>query len=100
MEPSPEDNTRAESEPKGYARLASLMGAHPSVAIFQRFENLNYLTLLHLQAELKTLEVELEERAKFDAESLGEENIYDRHWESLSEPRAGDDSDPSQWQIL
>lgn len=44
----------------GYAKVARLMVKHPEVATFQRFEYLNTLNILYLQAELVELEKELE----------------------------------------
>jgi hypothetical protein len=49
--------------PAGYAQLASLMGAHPEVAVFRRFGALNAQNLLYLQAELTHLELELRSTA-------------------------------------
>ncbi|TEA19946.1 hypothetical protein C8034_v004271 [Colletotrichum sidae] len=46
-------------QPRGYARLANLMAKEKDVAIFRRFDNLNLLSLLSLQAEIVQLEVEL-----------------------------------------
>jgi len=48
-------------EPKGYHRLAALLGAHPDLAIFRRFMALNAYNLLSLQAELSQLESELKD---------------------------------------
>ena len=47
-------------KPRGYPKLASLMGHHPETAIFRRFDHLNMLNLLSLQAELTNLEVHLQ----------------------------------------
>lgn len=46
------------SEPRGYHRLADLMGQYPETAIFRRFGDLNMLNILSLQAELIDLRVE------------------------------------------
>ena len=48
-------------KPRGYPKLASLMGYHPETAIFRRFDHLNMLNLLSLQAELTHLEVRLQD---------------------------------------
>ena len=42
--------------PRGYPKLANLMGSYPESAIFRRFGRLNALTLLSYQAELVDLE--------------------------------------------
>jgi hypothetical protein len=44
---------------EGYAKLASLMGAYPEVAIVRRFAALNAQNILYLQAELVNLESRL-----------------------------------------
>ncbi|KAH4938423.1 hypothetical protein HBI79_053650 [Parastagonospora nodorum] len=43
-------------KPKGYNKLASLMGPNSEVAIFHRFGSLNMFSLLSMQAELTELE--------------------------------------------
>ncbi len=43
---------------RGYPRLAALMGKEKDVAIFRRFDDLNMLCLLSLQAEIVQLETE------------------------------------------
>ena len=70
----------------GYAKLASLMGAHPEVAIFRRFGSLNTQNLLYLQAELTGLESELRCVEQEDLESGDlDRSIYGRDWQTLSE---------------
>jgi hypothetical protein len=54
---------------QGYTKLASLLGAHPDLAIYRRFGKLNAKNLLYLQAELVSLEERLEECVKKDQES-------------------------------
>ena len=46
-------------EPEGYPRLASLMSDEQDVAIFRRFDELNLLSLLALQADIIDLEKDL-----------------------------------------
>lgn len=53
----------------GYARLASLMTKHKEVAVFQRFDFLNTLDLLYMQAELVHLEREIRESMQRDVEA-------------------------------
>jgi len=43
---------------RGYPRLADLMGKEKDIAIFRRFDDLNILSLLSLQAEIVQLEKE------------------------------------------
>lgn len=59
----------ADREPRGYHRLAELMGQYPEVAIFRRFGPLNMLNLLSLQAELIDLQVEFRDIWAEDEES-------------------------------
>lgn len=44
--------------PRGYHRLADLMGQYTEAAIFRRFSSANILNLLSLQSELIDLQVE------------------------------------------
>lgn len=53
----------------GYAKLATLMGAYPEVAIIRRFSALNAQSILYLQAELVYLESRLRRYEKEDRES-------------------------------
>lgn len=82
---------------EGYAKIASLMGAHPEFAIFRRFRALNMQNMLYLQAEITHLESELR---RVSYEDLGhpkrQNHPYD--WWSLSQ--ASDDSDQSQWELI
>jgi hypothetical protein len=43
----------------GYPKLAKLMSAKPSTAIFRRFSTLSVLNVLRMQAELQDLEYQL-----------------------------------------
>ena len=53
----------------GYEKVAGLMTKHSEVATFQRFDFLNTLNILYLQAELVHLEKDLRESMKEDLES-------------------------------
>ena len=53
-------------KPRGYHKLASLMGPNPDVAIFRRFGALNMLNLMSLQVELVDLEAQLSDIARED----------------------------------
>ncbi|KAK4455312.1 hypothetical protein QBC34DRAFT_432663 [Podospora aff. communis PSN243] len=90
--------------PEGYARLASLMSAHPETAVLRRFGYLNRLNLLYLQAELVNLENALSEAARKDARSGHiERAVYARDWQSLSESlnaTKDDADDPTQWKTM
>ncbi|RDL38895.1 uncharacterized protein BP5553_03235 [Venustampulla echinocandica] len=55
----------------GYEKLARLMSKHGEVAAFQRFDYLNNLNILYLQAELVHLEEELQESMKADLKAPG-----------------------------
>jgi hypothetical protein len=51
----------------GYSKLASLMGAHPELAIFRRFGTLNAQNLLYLQAELIYFENKMRKCVEVDS---------------------------------
>jgi hypothetical protein len=53
----------------GYEKLAGLMTKHSEVATFQRFDFLNTLNILYLQAELVHLEKDLKDSMREDLES-------------------------------
>ena len=64
-------------EPKGYHRLASLMSNDKDVAIFHRFDDLNILSLLALQAEIIDLEKDLRRECRIeDMMSNGPDPVY------------------------
>ena len=84
----------------GYARLASLMGTYPEVAIFRRFGALNVQNLLYLQAEITILENELRRTENADLESADQDRaIYGRDWQTLSDSIDGS-GDGSQWRTF
>lgn len=53
----------------GYAKIAELMTRHSELATFQRFDFLNTMNVMFLQAELVHLETELRDSMKEDLES-------------------------------
>lgn len=89
---------------EGYAKLASLMGPHPEVAILRRFGALNAQNLLYLQAELVALEDDLRAIAAEDSASDDPDRaIYSRDWYTLSKSksRTADGEDAGrQWQTV
>ena len=89
---------------EGYAKLASLMGSHPEVAILRRFATLNAQNLLYLQAELVALENDLQSIAAEDCASGDpHRTIYSRDWYTLSQSEnrtAGDKRAGKQWQTV
>ncbi len=90
---------------EGYPKIASLMGAHPEVAIFRRFGALNAQNLLYLQAELVALEKDLRTCAAEDWASKDTDRVfYCRDWYSLSSSWDNESSDSEvtgrQWQIM
>jgi hypothetical protein len=56
----------------GYEKLAGFMAKHAEIATFQRFDFLNTLNILYLQAELVHMEGELRDSMKADLESGNE----------------------------
>ncbi|KAL8742250.1 MAG: hypothetical protein Q9190_005241 [Brigantiaea leucoxantha] len=53
-------------QPKGYPKVASLMSKEKDVAVFRRFDDLNFLNLLALQAEIIDLEKDLRRECRLD----------------------------------
>lgn len=82
---------------EGYAKLASLMGAYPEVAILRRFGALGIQNLLYLQAELVKLEDEFRQCAR-DNETSGniERTDFAKDWLSLASYDGGNER---QWAI-
>ncbi|KAF4343572.1 hypothetical protein FBEOM_2481 [Fusarium beomiforme] len=64
-------------QPTGYARLARFMAKDKKEAIFRRFEDLNFLSLLSLQAEIVELEAELRQVMQADDEAEGTTTLTD-----------------------
>lgn len=90
---------------EGYAKLASLMGANPEVAILRRFGAMNAQNLLYLQAELVALENELRDDADQDSASDDRDRErYSRCWDLLSRSddngSGGDETVGQQWQTM
>lgn len=72
----------------GHEKLASFMANHSQTAAFQRFDFLNTLNLLYMQAELVEQEKRLKESIKADQNSDNYErktSTRDWYWLSLSE---------------
>lgn len=85
----------------GYPTIATLMGAYPEVGIFRRFGALNARNLLYLQAEVTSLEKQLEEVEKADLESgHPDRSIYSRDWRTLAEPIEVLGRDDTQWKLF
>lgn len=59
----------------GYAKLGTLMGAYPEVAIIRRFSALNAQSILYLQAELVYLESQLRKYEDEDRKSGDQKRI-------------------------
>ena len=77
----------------GYEKIANFMTGHHEMAMFQRFNFLNTLNILHLQAELVHLELDLKEYMTNDfrtAESLA----------SDSESQGNTHNDDSEHQVI
>ena len=89
---------------EGYAKLASLMGAYPEVAIFRRFSALNAQNLLYLQAELASLEKDLWARAAEDnASDDPDRAVHSTDWYTLSQSITGSsekEGSGRQWQTV
>jgi hypothetical protein len=85
--------------PNGYSKLAALMGAHPELANFRRFDALNTHNLLYLQAELVFLENKLRKCIELDNLSGHVDRaLYDRDWQSLFESSTALGGNAEQWE--
>lgn len=70
--------------PRGYHRLADLMGPYQETAIFRRFGPLNMLNLLSLQAELVDMEVEFRDIwADDEQSSVFDEKNFSTYFRNL-----------------
>ncbi|KAH8675104.1 hypothetical protein BGZ61DRAFT_555030 [Ilyonectria robusta] len=92
-------------QPKGYPRLANLMAREKDVAIFRRFDSLNILSLLALQAEIVQLEVELRITTRADDDIVhsastaqGDQAVSPSHY--AGNFRLSRDSNSHQFQLL
>lgn len=85
--------------PRGYQKLASLMGNYHETAIFRRFDSLSMLNVLSLQAELLALQDELGDIC-FEDESSDDPaaNAFAVNFFALRESEGGINDE--QYQIL
>ena len=78
--------------PRGYHKLAGLMGLYPEAAIFRRFGSLTMLNLMKLQAELVALEDQIRRIGeRDDASKNPNEASYSIDFYALNNPGADDD---------
>lgn len=88
----------------GYDRLGRVMGRYGEMSIFRRFGALSAERLLHLQAELQALEIELREQQDEDRRSPHpHRSMYHRSWarlEASGDPDAPEGSNSQQLSIL
>ena len=89
---------------EGYAKIASIMGSHPEVAILRRFGALNAQNLLYLQAELVALEQDLRAISAEDSTSNEQDRAnYSRDWYTLRQSQnqtTGSEDAGKQWQTI
>ena len=81
---------------KGYAKIASLMGKHPEVAMVRQFGALNVQNILYLQAELVALEHDF--RKLEAANDVQQEGHLSLDWDALMSADKDDGSD-AQWNM-
>lgn len=96
---APQDVPADEIRPRGYHRLAALMGKSRQMCIFRRFGKLTMLNLLSLQAELMKLEDQLRRwREEDDKSSDPDERKYSSYFHGLqmSEKKTNN----RQWKTL
>lgn len=76
-------------EPQRYHRLASIMEEDNNLAIFRRFDEINIIQLMALQAEIVELQYRFQLRCKQDN---NEGQIYSGSFHALRHsPRVGED---------
>jgi hypothetical protein len=81
---------------KGYAKIASLMGKHPEMAMVRQFGALSVQNILYLQAELVALEYDFRKlEAANDAHQDGR-GSFSLDWDALMSADKADGSD-AQW---
>ncbi|KAF8856779.1 hypothetical protein BDZ45DRAFT_803912 [Acephala macrosclerotiorum] len=78
---------------RGYRKLAALMGASRELAIFRRFDSLNMLKIMSLQAELIELEDHYKQACNEDDDRSAH---HDRQWYTRSFKALLDDTTPSR----
>lgn len=66
----------------GYAKVSCLMSKYEEFAILKRFKALNYLNMLYRQAEITSLQQDLEELAERDAKDAARQ-FYTKDWWAL-----------------
>ena len=74
----------------GYHRLATLMSEDQSIAIFRRFDYVNMLSLLSLQAEIQELQEDFRfqcDRDRFSGDQ--QKQMYSRWFQQLRESEDG-----------
>ncbi|KAI4943407.1 hypothetical protein J4E91_009316 [Alternaria rosae] len=89
--------------PKGYPKLALLMGEFPDVAIFRRFGSLSALNLMRLQAELIEIEEALQLQQLRDDEAGQPGERYSISFSELNLEKAtkkGEQGHPNQMALL
>jgi hypothetical protein len=88
------------SKTEGYSGLAKFISSYSEYSIYRKFGALNAKNILYLQAEIMTLETELEEIAEEDWSSTdAERKQFHQHWQTLS--RASQDSGKNlQWEKM
>ncbi|MCJ1246402.1 hypothetical protein MMC30_003609 [Trapelia coarctata] len=79
---------------EGYLKIAELMGRHEELAVFRRFDSMNFQNLLYLQAELVHLESDYHQISE-KGEACTAFPHRSRDWWSLTQP--GPDGNREQW---
>ncbi|RDL37957.1 uncharacterized protein BP5553_05390 [Venustampulla echinocandica] len=86
-------------KPSGYHRLASVMSQDANIAIFRRFQELNMLRLLSLQAEIFDLQGHFQFQCQSDDSSNDPLEVqYSRYFLELR--KSGKSASGHQWQML
>ena len=85
----------------GYHKLATLMTRDQGIAIFRRFDCINMLSLLSLQAEIQELQEDFWDQCSRDRTSgLPEKEMYTFWFQKLRESEKGESAQYQKLKIL
>jgi hypothetical protein len=82
-------------KPQGYHRMARMMGKSDNLAIFRRFNDLNMLSRLDLQAEIQSLREQLYTQCEEDS---GQGRDFSTSMKKLRDSRRS--NSPEQYELL
>lgn len=85
----------------GYHKLAALMTRDDSIAIFRRFDCVNMLSLLSLQAEIQELQEDFRDQCGRDqASGITEKEMYTFWFQKLRQSEKGNSAQYQKLKLL